>query len=863
MDRTRYPLRVATWLAALLVVSLSNSLAAAAGTGPITPEALAAAGALPQWQPAVWTDHPVRLELRDREELEALLRAVPLSRFSREDVKLSYEGPNRKIERLAIEPRVTEEEHAALLAAGWLPVRIRDLDREGREAVEKTWSARTAPTTADKVFAFPLSVYPTHAEIGQILADLAAAHPTRARTFQWGTSIQGRALWGLVISDDVNNTEPEPEVRLSSTIHGDETTGMILLLDFANYLLSNYGVAGREDVTNLVNNYEIHFMPDHNPDGTYLNQRYNANSVDLNRNYPLPAGTHPVTESENLSFMAYANAHHFVISENYHGGALVVNYLWDYTYTLAPDDAALRKLSLEYSTYNLPMYNGDFTQGITNGAAWYVITGSLQDWSYDQTGCIDETIEVSDTMWPAASKLVGFWNDNRESLMHFVKSARYGVGGVVAAANTGNPLAATVTVTGNAKTVSTDPSHGDYYKLLNTGTYQLTFSAPDYISQTVSNVVTTWGTPTVLNVQLQPAARGDIAGETRAVGGAPLAAQVAVYTSPLNTFVTSVTSNAAGAYAVADLEYGDYRLVYAFTGYATVERVVVVNAATVTAPTVFLAHAITLTPFAVNFDDGLTAGWTGTWGLVAPGADATAYAMTDSPVGSYASSATKYCTMSPGADLTDLVSGNLTYRAKWNLETDYDGVQLQVSVAGGAWTPVATARTQPGSGQGVQTAGQPWYEGAQASWVTETVSLAPWLGQANVRFQFVLRSDTTVVADGFYFDTFLIQGEGLDPYSGAGDVPAITRLSGVQPNPFNPATTVCFELAHAGRALVGVYDLSGRLVRTLADELRPAGPQSVVWDGVDAQGQPAASGVYLVRLAADGVEQTVKASLVK
>lgn len=861
MNRIRHPFRAAAGLTSLFVVLLLSSLAVAAGTGPITPEALAAARALPQWQPAVWTDHPVRLELRDREELDALLLAVPLSRFSREDVKLSHEGPDRKSERLAIEPRVTEQEHAALVAAGWAPLRLRDLDREGREAAEKAWAAHETQPAAEKVFTFPLSVYPTHAEVGQILADLAAAHPTRARTFQWGTSVQGRALWGLVISDNVNNTESEPEVRLSSTIHGDETTGMILLLDFANYLLGNYGVAGREDVTNLVDNYEIHFMPNHNPDGTYLNQRYNANSVDLNRNYPLPAGTNPTTESENLSFMSYADSRNFVISENYHGGALLVNYLWDYTFTLAPDDAALRKLSLEYSTYNLPMYNGDFTQGITNGAAWYVALGTLQDWSYDQTGCIDETIEVSNTKWPAAGTLVGFWNDNRESLMHFVKSARYGVNGVVTAADTGDPLAATVTVTGNAKTVRTDPSHGDYYKLLDSGTHQLTFSAPGYTTQTASGVVTTWGTPTVLNVQLQPTARGDLAGQTRAVGGAPLAAQVAVYTSPLDTFVTSLTSDAAGDYAVNDLEYGAYRLIYTFSGYATAEQVVVVNAATVTAPTVFLAHAIT--PFAAGFDDGLTTGWSGTWGVVAPGADATAYAMTDSPVGSYASYATKYCTMIAGADLTDLVSGNLTYRARWTIETEWDGVQLQVSVGGGAWTPVATARTQAGSGQGVQTAGQPWYEGTQDSWVTETVNLTPWLGQANVRFQFVLRTDSSVTADGFYFDTFLIQGEGLDPYSGAGDLPAITRLTGVQPNPFNPATTVRFELAQAGRTRVRVYDLSGRLVRTLVDEARPAGPQSVVWDGMDGQGQPAASGVYLVRLAAGGVEQTVKASLVK
>ena len=126
--------------------------------------------------------------------------------------------------------------------------------------------------------------------------------------------------------------------------------------------------------------------------------------------------------------------------------------------------------------------------------------------------------------------------------------------------------------------------------------------------------------------------------------------------------------------------------------------------------------------------------------------------MTDSPVGNYASNTTTTARWLAGVDLSDLVSGNLTYQAKWNIELNWDGVQLQVSVGGGAWTPVATAYTQPGSGQGVQTAGQPWYEGAQASWVPETVSLAPWLGQTDVRFQFVLRTDTSVVADGFYFD---------------------------------------------------------------------------------------------------------------
>ncbi|MBM4129956.1 T9SS type A sorting domain-containing protein [bacterium] len=831
---------------------------------PITPATLAAARAQAQWRPAIWTDHPVRIELRDRDELAALLRAVPLSRFDRDNVRLGYEGPDRKLEKVALEVRVTAQEHADLLAAGWRPVALRDLDREGREAAEKAWAAREAAPAAEKAFTFPLTVYPTHAEIGQILADLATAHPTRARTFQWGTSVQGRALWGLVISDDVQNTEAEPEVRISSSMHGDEVTGLVLTLDFANYLLSNYGVAGREDVTNLVDNYEIHLMPSHNPDGTYLVQRANANGVDLNRNFQQPAGTHPTRETENLAFMAHANAHDFVISWNYHGGALVMNYLWDWTYTLAPDDAALRKLSLEYSTYNLPMYNGSFPQGITNGAAWYVATGTLQDWSYDQTGCIDTTNEVSNTKWPAASTLLTFWNENRESMMHYVKAARYGVNGVVTAAGTGAPLAATITVTGNAKTVRTDPEHGDYYKLLDSGTYQLTFSSPGYITRTISGVATTWGTPTVLDVVMQPTARGDIGGIVLAVGGAPLTAQVQVYTHPLNAFVTTVTAGAAGDYTVANLEYGDYRLVYSFPGRATDDQVVTVDAATITAPTVYLPQSVVMTPFATNFDDGLTAGWTGTWALLAPGADGTAWEMTDSPAGNYANNTTQYCTMATGADLSNLVTGNLTYRAKWAIETNWDGVQLQVSVGGGAWTPISTARTQPASGQGVQTAGSgAWYESTQTTWVTETVSLAPWLGQSDVRFRFMLRSDPSTVRDGFHFDTFLIQGEGIDPYSGTGDLPAMTRLAGAYPNPFNPSTSVRFELARAGHARLRVYDLAGRLVRELVDAPLAAGPQAVTWDGRDRNDEPVPSGVYLLRLSADGGEHSLKAALVK
>ena len=68
------------------------------------------------------------------------------------------------------------------------------------------------------------------------------------------------------------------------------------------------------------------------------------------------------------------------------------------------------------------------------------------------------------------------------------------------------------------------------------------------------------------------------------------------------------------------------------------------------------------------------------------------------------------------------------------------------------------------------------------------------------------------------------------------------------PNPFNPATTIRFSLAESGNARLAVYDISGRIVRTLVVGQLSAGEHDVVWDGADAAGRPVASGVYVYRL---------------
>jgi flagellar hook assembly protein FlgD len=70
------------------------------------------------------------------------------------------------------------------------------------------------------------------------------------------------------------------------------------------------------------------------------------------------------------------------------------------------------------------------------------------------------------------------------------------------------------------------------------------------------------------------------------------------------------------------------------------------------------------------------------------------------------------------------------------------------------------------------------------------------------------------------------------------------------PNPLNPTTMIAFMLDAASPSRLAVYDVQGRLVRTLVDAALPAGRHEVAWDGRDETGARVASGLYLYRLEA-------------
>jgi hypothetical protein len=472
-----------------------------------------------------WNQYYFKFQIKDKSELNTLTRIISIDNVKGNEV-WAY---------------ANDDEWAAFQALGY-SAELLPAPGSLYEAVMSDTPVRTVPITA----------YPTYTAYVDQMYAYAASYPNLCQIVDAGTTVNGRKILFAKISDNIATHEAEPEVMYTSTMHGDETVGYILMLDLIEYLLSNYATDTR--VQNMVNNLEIWINPNANPDGTYYGgnstvtyaRRYNANGIDLNRSFPdVWGGATQTHQIENTIMENIANAHHFVLSANFHGGAEVFNYPWDGSYSLHVENDWFISLGISYlnsvhavspSTYMDDLYSGSIP-GLTNGAAWYIVYGGRQDWMNYNKQCKEVTVELSSTKNPAASTLANYWNYNRDALLGYLENALFGLQGLVTDGY-GNPLAATINVVGlddaNSKS-TTDPAHGDYIKMLLPGTYTVQFSAAGYPTQTFENVVITANQKTTLNVVM-----GD------AVQNIPLTAGwnlISLNRLPANPAVASVFSS--------------------------------------------------------------------------------------------------------------------------------------------------------------------------------------------------------------------------------------------------------------------------------------------------------------------------------
>ena len=98
-------------------------------------------------------------------------------------------------------------------------------------------------------------------------------------------------------------------------------------------------------------------------------------------------------------------------------------------------------------------------------------------------------------------------------------------------------------------------------------------------------------------------------------------------------------------------------------------------------------------------------------------------------------------------------------------------------------------------------------------------------------------------------------------------IPTTFSLAQNHPNPFNPSTTISYNVEQSGYVNLKIYDVMGRLVRTLVDnQYVSAGYEtgySVVWNGLDDHGQKASAGLYIYRLQSGAMSMTNKMILLK
>jgi carboxypeptidase D len=346
----------------------------------------------------------------------------------------------------------------------------------------------------------PLVPFPSITDINATLNAVATDHPGIARIEQIGTSVQSRPIYAVIVSDNVNLDEAEPEIRITGNIHGDEKCGGMTSLNFLEVLTDNYGTS--DMCTYVVDNSELWIICVVNPDGYANNSRYNANNVDLNRDfsYMNPSSYWQAPESRAIRDLTMQNwpaqsnyTNPFATGLSFHGGAECVNTVWNYSASAVIQD-------LEFVTAQANAYanHPDITEYYNPwdiwipGADWYAIEGDVNDWSYGEVGTVDHTIENSNDKspvdWP------GVADANYMPMLDFCITSTYGIYGTVTDGN-GNPLDALIEVekvdvydSSPLRFCRTDVADGGYSKALVPGTYNVVATVAGMGSQAQNNV---------------------------------------------------------------------------------------------------------------------------------------------------------------------------------------------------------------------------------------------------------------------------------------------------------------------------------------------------------------------------------------
>lgn len=373
------------------------------------------------------------------------------------------------------------------------PAEVETLRQAGFEVLLKPAEATEA---AGNQAEGGLGSWTSYAQMRSDYVAYAAAHPAIAEFHVIGQSVQGRDIFALRISDHVAVEEDEPEVVFWASIHGDEFASGEIAYRWALELLDAYGVD--PVLTGYVDNLEIWVVPLLNPDGHENGTRENFNGVDLNRDFgwnwePGWGGSKAAySQPETRSLQEFCLEENVSLSATLHCDGNIFLYPWCYSPLNVPEHQLVTTVGHLYAD----------AASYTLIKSWtdYETHGELLDLIHGGYGSLCYTAEISNNL--------GLFGDsysrNTDGLEQFCKAAGSGLHGLVTDAQTGQPLRATVTISGSPFPAYTDPTRGDVHRLALPGTYDVTVWANGYVPQTVSGLHVVKGAATSFAVALQP-----------------------------------------------------------------------------------------------------------------------------------------------------------------------------------------------------------------------------------------------------------------------------------------------------------------------------------------------------------------------
>ena len=542
---------------------------------------------------------------------------------------------------------------------------------------------------------------------------------------------ENRPIYHVKISDNPNVNETEPKVLYTAIHHAREPMSLMETIFFMWYVLENYGT--NEEITYLLNETQLFFVPCINPDGYVYNETTNPNGggmwrknrrnngggvygVDLNRNYGYGwgttgtstntsndtyCGTAPYSEPEVQAMRWLVQNHNFVTAFNAHTYARSI--LFPIGTTTA--EFADHHDYFQAETNHMVQFNG-YTP--MKSSLLYQASGDSDDYMYK----MDIGVGVKDTMFVHTPEVgTAFWQPSSEIIATCKEMV---FPNLILAHITRNYVVVKDTDPMNISTLSGDFNHS--------ANRLGRMSGPVTVSlQPLLNVASV-GSPIVYNMNLMQTQAGAI----------------------------SYTLNPS-------IQFGDQiKYIIKTDNGLWVKRDTIIKT--------FGAYNLQVTENA-----SVSSNWTGNWNTTTSTFVSSPRCFTDSPSGNYVNNANTTYSYVPTIDLSNAYAAKISFYAKWNIEADYDYVQFQVSTDGGStWIGQCGNYTNAGTSANgsVQPNNQPVYDGIMTNWVLEEINLSDYLGQV-IKVRFQLRSDNATRKDGFYFDDFSIyynnQGPAVSP----------------------------------------------------------------------------------------------------